>query len=723
MKTVTHRAGALLAVVFLLMAALVAGTGMARATTAGTQPGDSSEPCRIDWTAASINNIDLTDEDEVEWDGTVYTNLMTTPDGTEIADYSNGGFLTEISEPLGTPGGWMELQHWYGPDRTKEYTDAFWRFPVATATGFTNGVITVTLPAGTILPTTGRPGVTVSDVTSWYSGLAAREGSTWPPVYTHDYDWSSGTPSAWAANGDAPRHSQTTLPDGRVEVTIDLGTVPANSGIGLTLAGQVPTGNIGADAETDQIGVARVLGTIPQGTGDCAPAESGDFSEGCVLDWRGDATMFVNGRRNVPDVYRSMAVTPEGGSPGKFGVDGWTTVGQRYGDPATANGRFVLASDHPFTDGTWVLRLDRRVENPTFTVINPASDWRVDGEYPEPVTIDEGVWNPALNTMTYTVSGPARSSVIVQFSGDVTSTYEAGADYEFVQDLDATWVADPDNPECNGAPVPDDCECNCCGIGSVGSLGTGSLGSVGALGSLGSLGSVGALGSLGSLGSTGSHGSTGSLPIGSLEPGSPGSVAMGSLPLGSLALGSLGSLGSVGALGSKAAAVGSLGSAAPAAGSLGSLGSLGSAAPALGSLGSLGSLAPALGSFGSAAPGSLGSLGSLAPASLAPLALGSLPEGSGSAQPDDQGGAPVEGTPTGPEAPAGTAPSGGTTPAGGTAPAGAAAPKGASTPSRSQTVAQRALANTGVQIGLVGLASAVLIAGGAVLLTVRRRVD
>ncbi|HHX85264.1 MAG TPA: LPXTG cell wall anchor domain-containing protein, partial [Actinomycetales bacterium] len=58
-----------------------------------------------------------------------------------------------------------------------------------------------------------------------------------------------------------------------------------------------------------------------------------------------------------------------------------------------------------------------------------------------------------------------------------------------------------------------------------------------------------------------------------------------------------------------------------------------------------------------------------------------------------------------------------------TAPARAAAPKGASTPSRSQTVAQRALANTGVQIGLVGLASAALIAGGAVLLTVRRRAD
>lgn len=99
-KTTVCSATAALALIGLL-------TPAAQATNIGSKDGENPNvsACTIDWTAQSVMDTDLTNDDPN------YPNLMTALDGSPIESYFNGGYITEVSPNLGSVSGWAEVQH------------------------------------------------------------------------------------------------------------------------------------------------------------------------------------------------------------------------------------------------------------------------------------------------------------------------------------------------------------------------------------------------------------------------------------------------------------------------------------------------------------------------------------------------------------------------------------------------------------------------------------
>ena len=130
-----------------LALALVGLPATAGATNTGTTSGNDTTQCDITWTAQSVMDRDLTDDDPV------YPGLMTDMSGNPVTSYVNGGYIQEIRPEYNDPG-IFEANHWYGgtvadDDRATTSTVANWRFPLATDDVIKPGAtITVELPAG-----------------------------------------------------------------------------------------------------------------------------------------------------------------------------------------------------------------------------------------------------------------------------------------------------------------------------------------------------------------------------------------------------------------------------------------------------------------------------------------------------------------------------------------------------------------------------------------------
>ena len=439
--------GAYLAAVLLVLAGLVGLAGRAEAASLQTVSGDRSEPCRIDWTAAALNDWDLEDTDVVTWKEREHSRLMTQANGDPVDQYSNGGYLEEVGPGLGTEGGFLQMQHWYEPRAT---TSVNWRIPVAQPVATTWGGLTVTLPAGTVVNT-------VVDHTSYFAGDPARR-----PAFTNDYSWTS--PQPWG--GGNPGYAQTVLADGRVQLNFNIEHRDARSAFGIQITGTVPTGQ---HTQSDQIGEARYVATIPEGTATCPMFENGDqSSEPCEIDWQADATTQVNGAAKYAndnikgvgawDVHRDVSVAqyewdperPGYESLGVLRLDGWTEPDGLGG--TAAGGRVVLAAWRPFENGVLDITLDSRIENPVFTELAPAPANLTDNRlYGQPVTVLDKTVDAAAGTATYRVESGGtliRNSLVISYRGDVTDTHAINADYRSEATFTADWVPNATNPLC-----------------------------------------------------------------------------------------------------------------------------------------------------------------------------------------------------------------------------------------------------------------------------------
>lgn len=113
-------------------ATLIAVPGAAQATSKGTEEGNSSTGCSVRWEADAILDRDKSTTDPA--------GLWVDREGNPV-DYSNGGYLKEVS-PLFGDAGKMEMQHWTDGQRLN------FRLYIGSEHAITNGKVDVTLPEG-----------------------------------------------------------------------------------------------------------------------------------------------------------------------------------------------------------------------------------------------------------------------------------------------------------------------------------------------------------------------------------------------------------------------------------------------------------------------------------------------------------------------------------------------------------------------------------------------
>ena len=206
-------------------ALVLTGAPLASAINAGTRLGDRTVDCTVDWRAASVMDIDLTDDDAT------YPGLMTRPDGTPV-DYSNGGYIEEV-RPENGGAGILQVTHWYG-SATGATVPVNWRVPVATDAAIAGARLTITVPSGRDWRISSG-----ADIARWGGAYAA-------------YTWTN--PSVTSS------HDASTF-------TFDLGDLAAGTGVVVQLSGTTDA----ALMREHQVATATLTGTFAEGDAPTCP--------------------------------------------------------------------------------------------------------------------------------------------------------------------------------------------------------------------------------------------------------------------------------------------------------------------------------------------------------------------------------------------------------------------------------------------------------------------
>lgn len=379
-----------------LALALVGLPATAGATNTGTTSGNDTTQCDITWTAQSVMDRDLTDDDPV------YPGLMTDMSGNPVTSYVNGGYIQEIRPEYNDPG-IFEANHWYGgtvadDDRATTSTVANWRFPLATDDVIKPGAtITVELPAG------------LTDVT-FDAVSTSNQMSSWPTTY-RAYTWAGDRTTA-AQTDDT--HWTVTLPDG----------LAAKTGTVFQLSGSVTPGT---DLNQPAVATATLNGAYPSGAGTC-PVDDADLPPLPEAPAVGQCEAAQLGR-TVWSVYdsditeRDKWTTDYSGThtpTGETNADGWgASSGTEAG--ATRTVRLYGATDEALTGVTYTVTATQGatfVAGSVTTVTTPGGGQLQNNGYTVAV---EGVGTATISadgtTLTVTIdSMPADSS----FSLNVT---------------------------------------------------------------------------------------------------------------------------------------------------------------------------------------------------------------------------------------------------------------------------------------------------------------
>ncbi|MBK6868350.1 MAG: IPTL-CTERM sorting domain-containing protein [Burkholderiales bacterium] len=214
-----------------LALACLMGGAPAQATGRLTQPGEATQGCAVNWTAAAVMDIDLEDGDPK------YPGLMTgyLPPHDPVNGYSNGGYITEVSPIMGHPG-LMEMMHWYDPSDPPRMN---WRLAVGTDHAISNASVTFR-PAAVAAPYTFNPVAgTNSIIANWPGGAATYGKYTWTPL----------AGEVAKDNGDG-------------SWTITLGNMAAGSATVFVLWGKMPAGS---DLKQQYVATGTLTGTYGYG--------------------------------------------------------------------------------------------------------------------------------------------------------------------------------------------------------------------------------------------------------------------------------------------------------------------------------------------------------------------------------------------------------------------------------------------------------------------------
>lgn len=251
------------------------GASHAAATNQGTVSGNDTSGCSLEWNAESRMDLDGVPGYDQNLSG-------------QAVDYSNGGFITEVSPTFDDPG-LMEIQHWITG------TTMFWRIPLASDAAITNGTMTVTLPTG-------------------YNYSAGNTG--------YDYVMDSRTPSDWKTRWATTLSFPTPTVNGNV-VTVPV-TMPTGSHFaGLQITATAPAGT---DMHQTFTATARLTGLLTEGSG-CEPTEppvpTVPTEESCQ--------QVLTGRTLRPLDSADVTDRQKNGRGGETNADSWGRTFRLYG--------------------------------------------------------------------------------------------------------------------------------------------------------------------------------------------------------------------------------------------------------------------------------------------------------------------------------------------------------------------------------------------------------
>lgn len=290
-----------MAVVVALTGGLIAiPAGSASATNPGSESGDKSVGCGVDWQVESLQDPDEKDMPEGlrHYNGTTY-------------DYGNSGFVREVNDQVFTGHtGYMEIQHYLtGSGDTSALN---FRLPIATKKTILNAQVTLTLPDGL----------------TW-TQETKQDYAAWINKWKTEYSFGNVAPSNVSLRGNT--------------IVIDLGTLRAGTGRILNLTAPVSD----ATARDSYIATARLTG---------AYLESGNAAAGCApttppareTPALGTCQVALTGRTirslTAPDVEQRIK---DSALPGETNADSW-------GDAMTASSwRIYGATDVALTDVTF----------------------------------------------------------------------------------------------------------------------------------------------------------------------------------------------------------------------------------------------------------------------------------------------------------------------------------------------------------------------------------
>ena len=346
-----------------LAAAVALGVGLgvapalsASATNAGTASGNHTTGCALAWNAETIMDVDGASD--------VPAALMVDLDGRPV-DYSNGGYVEEVSPKLGNGPGKFEIQHW-----VQGTSSVNWRVFVGTDHAIKGAKLTLQLPD------VDAP-YAVSDVTAWGATDNAAVGGPWV-----------------ARNA----------PSGLSAVTVDLGDMAANSQSTIQFTAPIP-----ADRAHDTFTAkAQVSGTYVEGAG-CAPT----LPSVPVTPTEGPCQQVLTGRTVMPIPAPDITVGDKAGGGGETNADGW-------GSGDTRTFRLYGATDRDLTDVTFTARAAQGLMfRPAGGVDSPANGQLPRNGYTGTVT---GASAPVISadgtTVTVTIARmPARSAFSVNVAG------------------------------------------------------------------------------------------------------------------------------------------------------------------------------------------------------------------------------------------------------------------------------------------------------------------
>lgn len=233
----------------------LAGAQSASATNVGTQTGNHTSGCTVDWRAASLLNPDTT---------ALPADLLIGLDGKPV-DYSNGGYVTEVSPALDATPGNFEIQHYYTGSDTANF-----RIFVGTDHAIRGAVLTVELPG---LATADHSGVTpltysVTDASVW--------GAT---------RYAAGTGKPWTTVNPELKLTTTTVESG-TRISIPLGDMPALTSSTITFSTRVGTAHVKDTFRAD----AGISGVYALGSGTCLPEKPADVVTTTSTDGAPDCT-------------------------------------------------------------------------------------------------------------------------------------------------------------------------------------------------------------------------------------------------------------------------------------------------------------------------------------------------------------------------------------------------------------------------------------------------
>ena len=251
----------------------------ASAINQGTKSGVFTQGCLVDWRAKSVMDIDLTDDEEGG-------GLMSTPDGTPITAYANGGYIMEVRPELSPGSGILEVNHFYAGN------SAVWRIPLSTDKGITGGKVIVTLPEAGAAAT-------------FDSASTSDRMHLWGDPYS-DYTWAAGKTTA------------VPLGEGKFEVTLQ--DLQPGQGTVFQFSYPLPPGT---DRTVPVYASAEMTGTYTSCTGSLDGTVYNDLNADSTRDAGEDGVgsyeieIFKGDTTDADAKVRTVTTTAEGA----YGVD------------------------------------------------------------------------------------------------------------------------------------------------------------------------------------------------------------------------------------------------------------------------------------------------------------------------------------------------------------------------------------------------------------------